>query len=88
MNRRAHVVDESRQRELGRPHAAPHLGRFLPNEDGEPLARQGNRCREPIWARADDEGVRGQETAARAEDRASFSISRAITIRWISCVPS
>jgi hypothetical protein len=81
-------VDEARERELGRADAAAGLVRGLANRDREPGPRERDRCGEPVRARADDDRVGPQATSASAEERASRTISRAITIRWISCVPS
>jgi hypothetical protein len=88
MDRRAVVVDEAGQRQLAGAEAAADLLRRLEHAHAEPGAGERDRGREPVRPRADDVGVRAQETAASAEERASFTISRAITSRWISCVPS
>jgi hypothetical protein len=57
MNGRAHVVAKARKRELGgaRP-AADRLPR-LEDEDRAPGLRERDRSREPVRARADDDGV-------------------------------
>ena len=88
VDRRAEVVDEARKRQLGRPRAAAGLVGALAHENLEALAGERDRGCEPVGARADDDGVGSQATPASAEVRASRTISRAITIRWISCVPS
>src|SRR5918996_568908 len=87
----ADVVDEAGQRQLGGAHGAARLLGTLAHEDDEPGAGERERGREPVRARADDDRVRlrrGYATPASAEERASRTISRAITMRWISCVPS
>ena len=81
-------MDEARHRQLGQADAAARLVRSLAHEHREPGARERDRGSEPVGARADDDRVRPQATPASAEERASRTISRAITIRWISCVPS
>jgi hypothetical protein len=81
-------MDEARERQLARADAATRVVRALAHVHREPGARQRDRGREPVRARADDHRVRAQATPASAEDLASRTISRAITIRWISWVPS
>ena len=88
VDRRAQVVDEARERQLARPDAAARLLGGLEDLDLEPLARELDRGGEPVGARADDDRIGSQATPASAEVRASRTISRAITRRWISWVPS
>jgi hypothetical protein len=86
---RADVVDETRQRQLGGADSAADRVLSLANEDRAPGARERNRGREPVGPGADDNRiVGGQATPARRKERFSFTISRAITRRWISFVPS
>jgi len=90
VDRRADVVHEARQGQLGgaRP-AAKGLLRF---SDEHALAGPGERDRrdEAVRPRPDDDSVvrRAQPTSVSADERFSRTISRAITSRWISFVPS
>src|SRR3954451_6445623 len=69
MNRRADVVDEAGQRQLGRPEAAAELLLGLVNLHLQPRARQCDRRRETVRAGADDDGAfhlgRGSNTDTR-----------------------
>jgi hypothetical protein len=91
---RADVVDEARQRQLGRARSPAEGVRSLPDEN--PLARpcELDRRGEPVRPAPDDDRVVAAgyaptpATPARREERPSRTISRAITSRWISFVPS
>jgi hypothetical protein len=90
MDRRADVVDEARQRQLGGANAAADGLLGFPHEHASARPGQRDGASEPVRPRTDDDGVvlAAQLTSARTEERASRTISRAITSRWISFVPS
>ena len=76
-------------RELGRPRAAADRVRGLEYDDGPALARDRYRGRETVRARADDDRVDvGDQPTPTSDERLARTISRAITRRWISFVPS
>jgi hypothetical protein len=83
-------VDEARQRQLGGANTAADGLLGFPHEHPPPRTRERDRGREAVRPGADDDGVVAvaQLTSARTEERASRTISRAITSRWISFVPS
>jgi len=62
----------------------------LADDHPPPRPRKRDRGRESVRPRADHDcvGAVAQLTSARTDDRASRTISRAITSRWISFVPS
>ena len=78
----------ARQGQLAGAEAAADLRRALAHDDRKARARQREGGGEPVRAGPDDDRVGSQWTSAGSEARVSRSISRAITIRWISCVPS
>ena len=57
MDRRAHVVNKSRQGQLGRARPTPDRVGALKNEDGGARPRQRDRGGEAVGARADNYGV-------------------------------
>ena len=71
VNRRADVVNEARQRQLGRTQAAAELLLGLVNLDLQPGARQRDRRGEAVRARADHDrafhGRRCSQTEIRAD---------------------
>ena len=83
-------MHEARQRQLGRPTAAADRGGPLPDEHALAGPRKLDRRGQPVRPRPDDDRVVAgyAPTPARSEDRFSRTISRAITSRWISFVPS
>ena len=88
MHRSADVVDEARQRQLGGAQAAAELRLGFVHLDVEPRLRERDRSRQPVRPRADDDCRLRYDTPAIKNARFSFSISRAITSRWIWFVPS
>ena len=89
----ADVVAEAWQRELLRPRAAADSRGRLAHEHRAPRLREHDRRREPVRACPDDDRVVGHvvpryATPASSDVRASRTISRAITRRWTSFVPS
>ena len=90
VNRRAEVVDVARHRQLRRARAASDRVVRLPHQDRESPFGERDRCGEAVRPRSDHDRVmaRPQETSARSDERFSRTISRAITRRWISLVPS
>jgi hypothetical protein len=57
--------------------------------DVEPCLRERDRSCQPIRPRPDDDcASQRYETVSKRKARFSFSISRAITSRWIWFVPS
>ncbi len=69
MYRRTDVMDESGERQLGRPTSSPDRWFRLDNDYGKALARQGYRGRQPVGARADYNGVVAQLGALRGSWR-------------------
>jgi hypothetical protein len=57
MDRRAHVVPESGQRQLERARATADRVLRLEDDDGAPRLREGDGGGQPVRARADDDGV-------------------------------
>ena len=71
-DRRAHVVSEPRQRELGGAAAAADRVAGLVNGHADAFAHELHRGREPVRARADDDGAL-QARCARSASAASTS---------------
>ena len=90
VNRRAEVVDVARQRQLRRARAASDRVVRLADQNRKSPLGERDRGGETVRPRSDDDRVvaRPQETSASSDERFSRTISRAITRRWISLVPS
>ena len=86
----ADVVDEAGQSQLRGADAPSERVLGFAYGHPPPRFRKRDRGRETVRPRADYDGVVAvaQLTSARTDDRASRTISRAITSRWISFVPS
>jgi hypothetical protein len=57
VDRRADVVPEARERQLGGPNTSPDRLLSLDDEDRSTGLRQRDRGREAVWPRADDDRV-------------------------------
>jgi hypothetical protein len=83
-------VDESGEGQLRGANSSAESLLGLAYQDAPTRARERDCGGQPIRARADDDYVASaaQLTSASIDERASRTISRAITRRWISFVPS
>ena len=86
----ADVVHEAWERQRGGARAPSKRLLGLADEDALPRARERQSNDEAVRTRPDDDRVvrRAQPTSVSADERFSRTISRAITSRWISFVPS